>query len=320
MHGDIGVSSNGDVYVSVEGSVKQRFAILGPNAGLQVYAPSGRFLRNVPNAPLDLHGFVIRKEADREFLYGVRLARGPAHGDAKQVLGAEEQTLAGLDRQVVVKMTLDGRIVMAIPPSAIPDRFKNKADDGTPFLRLTAIAVAPSGDIYVADGNASDYIHRFDRRGRYLASFGGQRAPYGFNRLHQLEIDTRFSPPRIVVCDRENNRVVHLSLAGDFLGVVTASVGLPTDVAVIGEHLAVAQMGTFAEVTLFDRAGQVVGRIGTNETADEIASYTLEPVRWRQGVVVAPHGLAFTARGDLLVAETNTSFGRVHRFNLQTVP
>src|SRR3954452_3029392 len=59
MHGDVAVSAAGEVHVSVEGSVRQRFAILGPNPGLQVYASDGRFLRNVPGAPSDLHGFVI---------------------------------------------------------------------------------------------------------------------------------------------------------------------------------------------------------------------------------------------------------------------
>src|SRR5437667_9407482 len=59
MHGDVAVSSKGDVYVSV----------MDPKAGLQVYAPDGKFLRNVPDAPSDLHGFVIRKQPDGEFIF-----------------------------------------------------------------------------------------------------------------------------------------------------------------------------------------------------------------------------------------------------------
>ena len=50
QHGDVAVSSKGEVYVSVQ----------DPQAGLQVYAPDGKFLRNVPDAPNDFHGFVIR--------------------------------------------------------------------------------------------------------------------------------------------------------------------------------------------------------------------------------------------------------------------
>src|SRR5689334_10318237 len=63
MHGDVAVSSAGEVYVSVQ----------DPTAGLQVYAPDGKFLRNVPNAPSDFHGFVIKKETDGEFIYGATL-------------------------------------------------------------------------------------------------------------------------------------------------------------------------------------------------------------------------------------------------------
>ena len=53
QHGDIAVSSAGEVYVSVQ----------DPAAGLQVYSPDGKFLRNVNGAPSDFHGFVIRKDA-----------------------------------------------------------------------------------------------------------------------------------------------------------------------------------------------------------------------------------------------------------------
>src|SRR5262245_52837898 len=81
MHGDIAVSAAGEVYVSTQDAA----------AGLQVYAPDGKFLRNVPNAPADLHGFVIRQQRDGEFLYGA--------------------TLRG---QTIIKMALDGRVVMTI--------------------------------------------------------------------------------------------------------------------------------------------------------------------------------------------------------------
>src|ERR1044071_2637868 len=64
MHGDVAVSSKGEIYVSV----------MDPKAGVQVYAPDGKFVRNVPNAPSDFHGFVIRKQADGEFIFGPRLS------------------------------------------------------------------------------------------------------------------------------------------------------------------------------------------------------------------------------------------------------
>jgi peptidylamidoglycolate lyase len=229
MHGDVAVGSTGDVYVSVQDT----------QAGLQVYAPDGRFLRNVPDAPADLHGFVIRRQPDGEFIFG--------------------PTLRG---QTIVKMTLDGKVVLAIPASAIPAEFKvRNARSGQLGVLLTGMDVAPNGDLYVTDGYASDYIHRFDKTGKYLTSFGGKKEPYNFNTLHKLAIDTRFQPARIIACDRTNNRVVHLSLSGDLIGVVVKDLLLPAAVTISGDYAIVGELK--GQVTILDKAGQVVTRLGT---------------------------------------------------------
>jgi hypothetical protein len=281
MHGDIAVSSKGEVYVSVQ----------DPQAGVQVYAPDGRFLRNVPDAPNDLHGFVIRRHSDGEFLYGV--------------------TLRG---QTVVKMTLDGKVLMTIPASAIPDEFKvRNARSGQLGVLLTGLDVAPNGDLYVADGYASDYIHRFDRTGRYITSFGGKKAPYNFNTLHKLAVDTRFQPARIIACDRANNRVLHLSLDGELLGVVAQDLLLPAAIVVSGDYAIVGELK--GQVSVLDKAGKVVSRFGTN-TEPGAGTNQLKPEQWRDGIFTAPHGVAVNGRGDLFVSEFNL-YGRVLRFNRQ---
>jgi hypothetical protein len=279
MHGDIAVASNGEIYVSV----------MDPKAGLQVFAPDGKWVRNVPNAPPDFHGFVIHKEADGEFIYGARLGAGN-----------------------ILKLTLDGKEVLNIPPTAIPDEFKIKGKDGKPTQRLTGTDVAPNGDIYVTDGYASDYIHRFDKTGKYLKSFGGKQPPYSFKTLHKIVIDTRFDPPRILGCDRENRRVVHLSLEGEFIGDIMKDMLRPAAAAIQGDLAAIGEIA--GRVTLLDKAGQVVTQFGANDHADEVATNKVEPDKWRLGVVNAPHGVAFDAHGDVFVSEFNM-YGRFHRFN-----
>src|SRR5688572_11710104 len=281
MHGDIAVSSKGEVFVSVQ----------DPAAGLQVYGPDGAFLRNVPGAPSDFHGFVIRTQPEGEFLYG--------------------STLRG---QTVVKMRLDGQIVMTIGSAAIPNDFKvRNARSNELQLLLTGLDVAPNGDIYVADGYASDYIHRFDKTGKYLASFGGKKPPYSFSTLHKLAIDTRFQPARIIACDRANNRVVHLSLEGAFLGVVAQDLKLPAAIVIDGDNAIVGELN--GRVTVLDKAGTVVARIGEN-TEQGTGTNKIPPAQWRQGFVLSPHGMALNAHGDLFVSEFS-AFGRVHRFNRQ---
>src|SRR5947208_2937038 len=100
------------------------------------------------------------------------------------------------------------------------------------------VAVSSNGDLYVTDGYASDYIHRFDHAGKYIKSFGGKKEPYNFNTLHKVAIDTRFQPARLIACDRANNRVVHLSLDGEFIGVVAKDLLLPAAIVLYGDYRA----------------------------------------------------------------------------------
>ena len=259
---------------------------------MQVYAADGKFVRLVPDAPADFHGFVIHKEADGEFIYGPQLNAGN-----------------------ILKLTLEGKEVLNIPQTAIPDEFKAKDKAGKPVVKLTAMDVAPNGDLYVTDGYSSDYVHQFDKTGKYLKSFGGKKAPYNFKTLHKLAIDTRFDPPRLIACDRANQRVVHLSLNGDFIGEIATGMLLPAAVAIHGDLAVIGELK--GQVTVLDKEGKVVAKLGTNTTAeDEPGSNRTPPDRWRPGIVTAPHGVAFNDKGDIFVAEYNI-YGRAHRFNRQ---
>lgn len=281
MHGDIAVSSSGEIYVSVETE----------GQGLQVFAPDGSFLRYLEAAPPDFHGFVIRDRGDGEHIYGT--------------------TLRG---QTIVKMTLDGEIVFELPRDVIPREYwvENRFSDELGLL-LSGMDVAPNGDLYVTDGYSSDYVHRFDASGKYIESFGGKDAPYNFDTLHKLTIDERYDPPRITAVDRANNRVVQMSLDGEFLGVYAEDLGLPAAVTTYSDLAIVGELQ--GRVSILDKNGRVVGRVGTN-TEEGIGSNQMPPERWRTGFVVAPHGVAVNADGDIFVSEFNT-FGRVLKFDRQ---
>ena len=280
MHGDIAVSSGNQIYVSLS----------LPNAGLQVYADNGKWIRNIKDAPRDLHGFVIRKQGDQEFIYGARL-------------GANE----------VVKLDLNGKSILSIPNSAIPDKFKRKDKNGKFFTRLTGVDVDSQGNIYVTDGYSSDYIHKFDKSGKYLTSFGGKYAPYKFRTLHKLVIDSRFSPARVLGLDRANNRLVHLSLDGEFIGVVTSGLKLPAGAHIHKDWLLVGELK--GSVSVVDKAGKVIATLGVNSDPQQAGKNGVTPTLWKEGIFTAPHGITSNAAGDIFVAEWN-AHGRVHRFNL----
>jgi DNA-binding beta-propeller fold protein YncE len=280
MHGDIAVSAAGEVYASV----------MDPKAGVQVYGKDGKWLRNVPNAPSDFHGFVIHKDADgTEYIYGPRLGGGN-----------------------ILKLTLDGKEVLNIPSSAIPDDFKVKTKEGKPRVALTGMDVAPDGDLYVTDGYASSYVHRFDKTGKHIKSFGGKKAPYNFTTLHKIAVDTRFTPIRIIACDREAMRVVHLSTDGELLGVVAKDLLAPAAICVQGDYALVGEIR--GAVSVLDKEGKLVTKVSINTEKGETGTNQTKPEKWRPGIVTAPHGVAFNANGDIFVSEYSI-FGRIHRFN-----
>ena len=273
-HGDIAVSPAGEIYVSVQG---------GSHSGIQVYGADGRYLRNVPGAPADLHGFII--------------ARGP--DGAPNIYGVSRLA------QEIVQLGLDGRKVLTIPASAIPAQFKK---DDKQAINLTGIAVAAGGDIYVTDGYGLDFIHRFDKTGRYLATFGGKGAPWNFDVCHKIAIDPRFTPARLLCTDRRHNRLVHMDLDGKVLGVVAENLRLPSALAVRGDELAVGELQ--GRVTLLDKGGKVIAHIGANENVDEIRTNKAPPEIWKSDRFYAPHGVTYDGSGNLWVTEFN-QFGRV---------
>lgn len=279
-HGEIRVDSLGNLYVSVEKQAE---------GGLQVYTPDGRFLRYVPNIPGSLHGFVIRQEDGRDVIYGALL------GQSK-----------------VIKATTDGTILLEIPKSAFP------ADKGA--LRLTSVDVAPDGDIYVVDGYGKDWIFVFAKDGAFKTVFGGRGEPLKLSNTHKIFVDPRFEPPRLFLCDRGNNRIVHLALDGSLIGVICDQ-GLrrPASAAFHGDLVAVAEIGmnttrSGGRITVFDKSGRIVAHLGNNETPQQSDTPKVEPKDWRDDVVTSPHGITFDDAGNILETEWS-QFGRVLRWN-----
>lgn len=277
-HGDIAVAPNGDVYVSVEG---------GDHPGVQVYSAEGRYLQNVPNAPNDFHGFTIAMAPDgRPNIFGVSLGG-----------------------QRVIQMTLDGEIVLDISASSFPDQYKT-TKEGKQALSLTGIAVGPNGEIYVVDGYGRDFIHRFDMNGDYLDTFGGRDEPWNFKNCHQIGLDTRFDPVRILCTDRHNGRLVQMELDGRVIGVFAEGLLFPSALAVFDDELAIAELD--GRVTILDMEGKTLATIGANEDPDKRRTSMVPPDEWKPNLFYAPHGIAFDANGDLFVAEWSR-WGRVTR-------
>ena len=118
--------------------------------------------------------------------------------------------------QQVHKFSPNGTLVMSLGKPGV-------AGDGPgEFNQPTDVAVAPNGDIYVADGHVGGgtavgnaRIVRFDRRGQYLGSFGKKgMGPGELDVPHALAFDSR---GRLFVADRQNNRLQIFDASGKFI-------------------------------------------------------------------------------------------------------
>jgi DNA-binding beta-propeller fold protein YncE len=84
-----------------------------------------------------------------------------------------------------------------------------------PFNHPADVAVAPNGDIYVADGYANSAVHRFSGDGELKQTWGKQGdGPGEFTTPHAVWVD---SEGRVLVADRENNRIQVFTGDGDYL-------------------------------------------------------------------------------------------------------
>lgn len=274
-HGEIDVDSAGNFYVSILG---------GEKSGIQIYSAEGIYLRNLPNARNNHHGFTMVQEDGKDVIYAA-------------CLGDKETAF--------LKLGIDGEVLLNIPLSAFPEEIGKK-------FALTHADKAPNGDIWLIDGYASDRIFIFGKDGKFKSTTAGKAAPWGFKTAHKFAFDTRYEPARVLVCDRSNDRLVHLDLDGNFLSVYATGVLKPCTVDFHGDLACVAQLAS--GVSILDKEGKVLKRLGENDNPKEFNTNGVAPDKWREGITTSPHGATFDKDGNVVTTEWN-KWGRILRWD-----
>jgi streptogramin lyase len=95
--------------------------------------------------------------------------------------------------------------------------WKRVTHGGGPFNLPTDVAFAPDGDLFISDGYGNCEVHKFTAEGKYLFSWGAPgNGPSQFNLPHGVWLDRK---GRLLLADRENDRVQVFSQSGDLIGI-----------------------------------------------------------------------------------------------------
>jgi hypothetical protein len=270
-HGSVVVDGAGNIYTSA-------------NKGVVVFSPDGAVVKSyLGDAYSNIHDMKIRDEGGTEYVYGARNAN------------AEGIKFNAKTGEIVLKL-------------GFPEESGLKLTKFNP----TAITVAPNDDIFLSDGYGSDHIFKFDKNGKYIKYFGEKGNELKqFNTAHGMVLDTRYDPPRLLICDRNHQpkgRLLHYDLDGNFIAEVVTGLGMPTSAAVQGDYVSVPDL--HGRVVILDKNNTIMAVLGHNPDAAKGMNYNITQDQWMEGIFSGTHGSYWDKGGNLYVQDWNVS-GRI---------
>ncbi|MEP3480640.1 MAG: 6-bladed beta-propeller [Fuerstiella sp.] len=272
-------STHGGVVVDKAGLIYTTSSL-----GIFVFNADGKIVnRFLGDDYSNIHDIEIRDEDGTEYLYAARNKN------------AEGLKISAETGDIVLKLT-----------------YPEKCGLGLKKISPTAITVAGNGDIYLSDGYGSNTIFRFDADGKYLSHFGKKgNGMKEFNTAHGMTLDTRVTPNRLLICDRNHKpkgRLVHYDLDGNFIQEVITGLGMPTSVAIQGNFVSVPDLQ--GRLAILDGTNKIIAVLGHNPDPKVGRSFGVAQKNWVEGIFSGTHGSFWDKDGNLYVQDWNTS-GRI---------
>ncbi|GAA3615192.1 twin-arginine translocation signal domain-containing protein [Flavivirga amylovorans] len=214
-----------------------------------VYDKSGKLLSSWTHNMKSAHGLTLFKEGEDDVLFITEPLTGK-----------------------IIKTTIDGKVIMELPnPKEIGVYDK---DNPRERYKPTETAIAPNGDIYVADGYGSDWVLQFNSNGEFIRKFGGK----GFNddqlsNAHGVAIDDRDPNNITLLCtSRKHNAFKRFTLDGKYLETIYLPGAFVCRPVIDGENLYsgvcwsrlkyLEQTPDSGFVTILDKKNKVVSNPG----------------------------------------------------------
>lgn len=150
---------------------------------------------------------------------------------------------------------------------------------GAPFNHPTDVAITINGDIFVSDGYGNFCVHRLNATGKLINSWGKPGKGRGeFSTPHAIFVDQQ---DRVLVADRENNRIQLFNQDGSYLGEIK-DLYHPMDIFEDKDGFIYVTDQT-PTLNMFSPKGELIGRCRTFGTYG--------------------HGVTVDQNGDIYIAE-----------------
>ncbi|MGM0944671.1 MAG: 6-bladed beta-propeller [Bacteroidota bacterium] len=226
---------------------KKRMILLTdePKNNVIIYDQSGKYLDSWTLNLSAAHGLTLVDEGDAEYLWIVD------NGGR------------------VLKTTLGGQIVTEI---ASPQQ-EGIYSEGMRYVP-TETAVAPNGDLYIADGYGSQYFLHYDSAGNFIRKFGGDgHEDQQFKTAHGITVDQRRGKEPTLICtSRGHNSFKRFTLDGKYIETIFLPGAFVCRPVIDGDELYAGvcwsrlkyleQMDNSGFVTILDAENKVVSNPG----------------------------------------------------------
>jgi hypothetical protein len=215
----------------------------------------------------------------------------------------------------VTKIDLAGREIFSISHPMSVGAYEPEM-----VFNPTETAVAPNGDIYIADGYGSQFVLRYDRNGKFIQRFGGKEGvpmEQRLNNAHGVAIDTRAGADKatVIVTSRADNCFQRFSLDGKHLGTIQVPGCMVCRPVIAGSELYAGvcwsktpdinkqPQNPSGFTVVLDAQDRVVSAPGG--TAPEYVEGKLKPLMQAERVFDHGHDVCVLDNGDLIVCQWN---------------
>jgi len=191
----------------------------------------------------------------------------------------------------IFKFTPEGRLLLTLGERGKP------GNDHSHFNLPTDVAVLRDGSFYVGDGYKNTRVMKFTTDGKFEFEWGTKGKGNGqFNLPHGIAIDAQ---GRVIVCDRENERLQVFDAKGGFLHEWKGpQIGKPYGVEIsINGHIFIIDGGS-PSLKPAER-GKAVELDSHGQVLDTFGSFGKEPGQFQLGhdIAIDPDGAVYVAEG-----------------------